>query len=118
MAIRTENKYFNRLGSNIKDARAERGISQVALAKLADIDRSYIIGNQIILGKYKSNSQKLASFFHELGHLLVSGALDKYNAEEKAWEVAYQLMKNSKIKLHPSTVKWCNKQLQSYEQFR
>ena len=42
MAIRTENKYFNRLGSNIKDARAERGISQVALAKLADIDRSYI----------------------------------------------------------------------------
>jgi len=42
VAIRAKNRFFNHLGVNIKDARTKRGISQVILAKLADIDRSYI----------------------------------------------------------------------------
>jgi transcriptional regulator with XRE-family HTH domain len=40
--IRAKSKHFDRLGANIKNARKGRGISQVSLAKLADIDRSYI----------------------------------------------------------------------------
>ena len=42
MATRAKNKFFNRLGANVKDARTELGISQYKLAALADIDRSYI----------------------------------------------------------------------------
>ncbi|MEI7531170.1 MAG: helix-turn-helix transcriptional regulator [Betaproteobacteria bacterium] len=39
---RVKNSYFNLLGVNIKEARAELGISQVVLAKISGIDRSYI----------------------------------------------------------------------------
>jgi len=53
------------------------------------IEKSYLIGNTIILGKYKNKQRKIISYYHELGHLKTrKHYLEKLEQEINAWKVA------------------------------
>ncbi len=59
-----------------------------------DFDRkSYILGGdtqEIVLGFYEREDERVAAFFHEMGHVIDTPP-DQFNTEFDAWRVAKQL---------------------------
>ena len=65
-------------------------------------EASFVIGREVLLGKYKNESVRLASFFHEVGHVLepkcnIDGITDlgvyKFTCEKDAWDKGIALAK-------------------------
>lgn len=78
------------------------------------INRSYICGNdRIELGIYEDEELMIASFFHEIGHI-VDTKDDKYNSEEQAWVIGFELAKKHGYNFSENTYKWAEEQLTSY----
>jgi len=82
------------------------------------LNHSYLIGNyRIELGIYEDKELKIASFFHEIGHLHISGELinEPYEIEKRAWETGFEIAKINGYKFKPATHKWAKEQMLSYK---
>ena len=78
------------------------------------INSSYVIGcTEIQIGIYDDNELLIASFFHELGHI-VGSKNNRFNSEEKAWEIGFQLAKEYGYTFSDKTYKWAKEQLETY----
>ena len=84
-------------------------------------DCSFCTYDEIFLGLYKDKEKRLASFFHELGHILnLSGRdenaiLSKYEIEMNAWATGFSEAAKYNIRFRHPTLQWCTDQLQTYE---
>lgn len=77
------------------------------------INRSYIIGDEIYLGIYESDDLMIASFFHELGHM-VDAKEGGYNSEIKAWLVGFKVAEKYGYKFSDKVYIWAIEQLFTY----
>lgn len=85
------------------------------------INKSYI-GNKIELGIYDDEELMIASFFHELGHVIDktewwidADETTTYKAEKMAWELGFELSKKYGYEFSEKTYQWCNEQLKTYK---
>jgi hypothetical protein len=88
----------------------ERGIK---LSHQDDVDCSCIYGNdEIVLGQYKNPELRFISFFHELGHTLVTQdfkAATNYNTlliELKAWDLGIEFAISRDIVFSDDAIVW------------
>lgn len=86
-----------------------------------DIDCSWIIGNDIIiLGRYRNDENMLISFFHEIGHRLISKEYInrwEYNTliiELECWNIGIEEARNRGILFSDSAIKFGFKKALSY----
>ena len=76
------------------------------------LDSSWIVGNDIVIGKYTNDENMLISFFHELGHCLISREyIDKweYNTlmiELECWNIGIEEARKRKILFSDSAIKF------------
>lgn len=78
-------------------------------------NRSYVCGNEVILGDYDNEELRTVSFFYELGHICDDNDYDnKYEQENGAWKVGFDLAKKHDIVFCEETLKWCREQLETY----
>jgi len=96
----------------------ERGIK---LSKLDEENYSCIYGcDEIALGKYNDPELRFISFFHELGHTLVSNEyikLTQYNTliiELKCWDLGIEFAINRGIVFSDNAVRWGYEQALTY----
>lgn len=75
---------------------------------------SYCIGDEIVLGTYEDQELRLASFLHELGHILTPDCADEYEEEQRAWRWAFRRARKLGLKFRRSTFAWCRAQLETY----
>jgi len=80
------------------------------------VNRSFSVGNEIILGIYKNQERKIISFFHELAHIKnTKNYSSKYLEEKAMWKISFQLAKKYGIpKFSKKTTEWYKNQLKSY----
>lgn len=79
-------------------------------------ERSFNIYNQIILGIYVNKEMKMASFFHELGHILSNDNYEnKYEQEKDAWNKGFELASQYNIKFSEEIMIWSHKQLETHK---
>jgi len=76
--------------------------------------------NEIWLGFYDNDEYKLLSFFHEMGHLLMTEKelntnLTTYQYEKAAWRHGYVLARKYNIEFNEDTIKWGKEQLKTYK---
>ena len=52
-------------------------------------EKSYLVGNTIILGRYKDKQRKKLAYYHELGHIKIrKNCTEKLEQEINVWKVA------------------------------
>ncbi len=80
------------------------------------INRSYIIGREIILGIYTDREYKIASLFHEIGHTLVFSecARGQIAEETSAWLIGCKIAKKYGYAFSAKTYSWIREQINSY----
>jgi len=79
------------------------------------INKSYLIGgNELHLGIYSDDQLMIASFFHELGHI-VDSKNNKVNSELTAWIIGFQLAKSYGFNFNADVYLWALEQLATYE---
>lgn len=90
--------------------------NEVGMEREDFVNRSYIIGNDVIvLGIYDSNEEKMASLFHEVGHILeVGNYRDQFSREVEAWRIGVELAAEYGISFSRETMLWINNQASSY----
>ena len=81
--------------------------------------RSSTDGERITLGVYDDEEQRIASFFHELGHCLAWRARTNvpatlYDDEIQAWMLGLSLALKEGFSFSPATLAWCDEQLATY----
>ena len=86
------------------------------------INRSFLVGrDEIVLGIYDNSEHKLASFFHEVGHIHITQAFkdkNKFNAqaiERESWDLGYTIALTHGIFFSEEIRKWADEQIDSYE---
>jgi len=80
------------------------------------VNKSYICGNEIILGIYDSEENRLISFFHELGHI-ASHKLwveSEYENEKMAWEIGFMIAASHGVFFSEEAEDFANEQLKTY----
>jgi hypothetical protein len=78
-------------------------------------NRSYAIGNQIILGQYDNEELRVASFFHELGHIVMKNVSEtKFGQEAAAWRRGLMLASIEGVHFSVPTMVWIITQLETY----
>src|SRR3990167_9597454 len=76
-------------------------------------EKSYLLGNTIILGRYKDKQRKKIAYYHELGHLEArKHYLEKLEQELNAWKIALEQIPIKNIKVE--NVKYILHCLESY----
>lgn len=81
--------------------------------------RSSTNGIRITLGVYDDEEQRIASFFHELGHCLAWRSrthvpATPYDDEVQAWMLGLSLAQKEGFRFSPATIAWCDEQLATY----
>lgn len=89
---------------------------QVNMRKEDFVDRSFVVGQDIVLGFYTDKEKKKASFFHEIGHLLIENSGCQYQNEKNAWKIGLELANNLGITFSSQCHKWIKEQLEKYKQ--
>jgi len=107
---------------NIKLVQVVKGDKYcVADGEESYINRSFIIGNdEIQLGIYESDELRCASFFHELGHTMVTDDFAQvvegmWHIEVMAWRIGFNTAKGYDILFSDSTTKWAEEQIATYK---
>lgn len=100
----------------IKFVKVESG-DEYCLANGEDayINRSYLVGSdEIYLGIYSDEQLLIASFFHELGHI-IENKDNKYNSETVAWLIGFKLAKQYGFEFTTDVYLWAIEQLSTYD---
>lgn len=103
------------MGVRLIDVRAEPDYCERAnMDPETFVDRSFCIGDEIILGVYEDQELRLVSFLHELGHIKaeVGGG---YENERRAWEWAGGFAEELGLRFSDKTLNWCQVQLDTHE---
>lgn len=86
------------------------------------INRSFCSGKEIWIGIYKNEELRLASFFHEVGHIidpidwsLNANSTTQYKSEAWAWEIGFRLAETHGIVFSKKTKQWAKKQVNTYK---
>lgn len=86
---------------------------------------SYIIGDEEIqLGFYDDEELQLISFFHELGHTMVSNNwrkarnYDTVSIERECWRRGVQLARRHKIRFSKRALDWAEQQVKTYAEYK
>lgn len=78
---------FNIKLTDIRD-NEEQIIAQSTGSRDDWIDNSYIYGNdEIVMGFYNDEDKRLASIFHEIGHILINKTDFPANVKTMLWEI-------------------------------
>lgn len=77
------------------------------------VNRSFCIGDEIVLGVYEDQELRLISFLHELGHIEAKAG-GGYENEQRAWECAFVLAEELGLRFSDKTLNWCQVQLGTY----
>lgn len=77
-------------------------------------------GAEIWLGFYDNDEHRLLSFFHEMGHLLMTEKelntdLTMHQVEKAAWRHGYVLARKHNIEFSEDAVNWGKEQLKTYK---
>lgn len=82
------------------------------------INKSYISGNEIILGIYNNPEFRLISFFHEVGHFLSHkiSVSSEYENERIAWEIGFIIAASHGVFFSDDAEDFANKQLKTYDE--
>jgi hypothetical protein len=76
----------------------------------------YSFGEAIVLGIYKNDEQRMASLFHEVGHILVAGDYEgQFEYEAEAWKRGIKLAMEYDISFSGETMMWISKQMSTYK---
>jgi hypothetical protein len=84
------------------------------------INNSYIIGDDILLGLYTNKELKIISFFHEIGHSVITDAFEKmvhYDEmliEFQAWIEGLKIARKYKYKFSDKSFEYILKCVHSY----
>jgi Zn-dependent peptidase ImmA (M78 family) len=88
------------------------------------LNSSYVCGDDIIyLGIYDNEQNKIASFFHELGHHIMDRNFIKKVAnkkegtfliEKECWKIGFSLAKEYGYDFNKEVYDWAEKQLMTY----
>lgn len=78
------------------------------------VNRAFIAGRDIHLGIFDNEELKIASFFHELGHVAKPRRKGFLNCEGNAWIIGMELASQHGFVFKGATVAWMFKQLKSY----
>jgi len=85
------------------------------------LNHSYLAWPDIYLGIYDDEELKLASFFHELGHILIPddfpASVGYYTPaiERKAWRIGFEAAKSKhKLEFSQKVHEWVEGQIQTY----
>ena len=82
------------------------------------LNKSFIIGaEEIVLGIYDDNELLIASFFHELGHI-IKHENNMFNTEEQAWKIGFEVAREHGFTFSIKTHKWAYEQLCTYNKSR
>lgn len=85
--------------------------SNVSMPEDHFANRSFCIGpNTVILGIYEDAELRLASFFHEVGHLV-----NKDGDQLGAWGTGLDLAASLGVVFSKETLSWCQKQAKTYD---
>ena len=112
-AIQTVKNIVKNLQIILIDCEKDQGyIEKVGMSRDEFINRSFLVDNP---------EHKLASFFHEVGHMHVTQDFkvrNKYNIqaiEREAWDLAYSIALTHGIFFGEETRKWADEQIDGYE---
>lgn len=90
--------------------------------KDAYFNRSACAGKEIWLGVYVNKEQKIASFFHEIGHAIDpidwsvnANEKTKHKSELWAWEIGFKLAETYGITFTAKTKAWARRQANTYK---
>ena len=80
-------------------------------------------GPEIELGFYTDPEKKLASFFHEVAHIVDERWSDHefcrthsyYYKESEAWRIGFEIAARYGVEFSDATKQWCKEQLQTYD---
>lgn len=84
-------------------------------------NKSYIVGDEIYIGKYDNDDFKMASMFHELGHHLITDKrmrqlkLNRYKIEKECWKIGLNEAKSNNISFSIQTYRLMIESLNSYK---
>lgn len=79
------------------------------------LNSSYLIGgDEVHVGIYDDEELLIASFFHELGHI-VENKNNKYNSETVAWLNGFKLAKQHGYTFTEKVYLWAIEQLSTYD---
>ena len=84
------------------------------------IEKSYICGREIILGIFEDPERRLISFFHEVGHVLLSDEFkEKWNystlhLEIECWNLGIELARTDGVLFSDAALKWGYEQALGY----
>lgn len=96
-------------------------------------NKSYVAGNEMWIGLYCDSNKMIASFFHELGHILLDDCsilmphlngktchpCSKVMIETCAWKKGLELAKTYNFKISQRTLKWIrNKCINTYDKYK
>jgi hypothetical protein len=85
-----------------------------------DENRSFCTGKDVYIGKYDNKEYKLISFFHELGHILITQTfiqLCNYNTlliEAECWNIGIKKALEKKIFFSDEAIQWGFQQILTY----
>ena len=87
------------------------------------VNRSYFSGRTIWVGIYTDQEKKLASFFHEVGHIIDPIEIWEANGdpigvrhkiELWAWTIGFKLAESYGITFSANTKRWAKRQADTY----
>lgn len=90
-----------------------------------DRECSHLVGPQIIVGIYRSEARRLASFFHEVGHTFPDridrtqpDATWKVQQERHAWEDGFALAARAGVVFRPAVHRWAEACIETYREYK
>jgi hypothetical protein len=84
------------------------------------INKSYVAWPELYLGIYTDPDLHLASFFHEVGHVLLPSDFakavdyDRMAIEAECWRLGFELAKVHKTVFPPHVHQWAATQVETY----
>jgi len=112
---------YNLRLTNITEGNIDKYVKKFDIDKETLVNNAYIIGDEdIILGLYDDKEVRMASFFHEIGHTLVSETYeklvnyDKMLIEYQAWIEGLKIAKKYGYQFSSKTFHYILKSLNSY----
>lgn len=111
-----------KFGVKIIDVEKDPGyIERSTMGRDYFVDWSCLVGaNEMILGIYTNPAFRVASFFHELGHLLVPQEFKKkvafktYPIEKEAWRQGFGCARAHGVRISNTARAWARLQLETY----
>jgi hypothetical protein len=105
---------------NVTKRNIDKYLAHYSIERPNLINNAYIIGDEIILGLYDSNEVRIASFFHEIGHTVITESYSKMTNydlmlnEYQAWIEGLKIAKRYGYTFTTKTFRYILRSVNSY----